>query len=404
MRPFFGFEFPMPGPRRQEGTGSGFIVTPDGYIITNHHVVGDAQKITVTLHDGRKLLARRIGTDPETDIALIKIDGSGLATAVLGNSDTIEQGDWVLALGSPFGLQQTLTAGIVSATARELRNSTFERFIQTDAAINPGNSGGPLVSLRGEVIGINTAIYSRSGMGNEGVGFAIPSNMARKIYGELAKSGKVVRGYLGVFVKELTEADAAALGLRAKAGVLVSDVTDQNSPAAKAGIRSGDVVTAIDGKSVNTALDLTNAVADTPVGKTVRIDLLRDGARQTVNATLAERPARETARAESAEPDSEEAVPQTSRLGVSVQSVTPETAERYSLKIRSGAVIVGVTPAGPASSAGLRRGDVVHRVGRILIRSAADLAEAEKSLKSGEDVSVQVERGGQLSFLTLSLD
>ena len=404
LRNFPGFEMPQ-GPRTQRATGSGFIVTPDGYIITNHHVGGQADKIEVTLSDGRKLKAKKMGTDPETDLALLKIDATGLPTATLGDSDLIEQGDWVLALGSPFGLQQTLTAGIVSATGRELPGSPFDRFIQTDASINPGNSGGPLVNLRGEVIGVNTAIMTSSGMrGNEGIGFAIPSNMARKIYGELSKNGKVVRGYLGVFVGELTEAHARALKLEAKSGVLVSDVTKSDSPAAKAGIKSGDVITAIDGRPVKSAMELTSAVADMPVGKTVKVDFIRDGTKQSANVTLDERPSQDSVRGEPEErdDDGEEAKP--TRLGLSVQNVTPEVSERLHLKISSGALIVAVRPGSPAAESGLLRGDVIHRIDQTLVKGPADLIEAEKSLKSGEDVAIQIERQGKLIFLTLSID
>jgi serine protease Do len=257
---FPGFEGPGDGgPTKQQASGSGFIVKDDGYIITNNHVVGKADKIDVYLADGRKFRAQRVGSDQETDLAVIKIDASSLPTAVLGDSDSIEQGDWVLAMGSPFGLQQTITAGIISATGRQLVGnrdsgvSQLDRYIQTDASINPGNSGGPLVNMSGEVVGINTLIYSPnngiaglgSGGGNVGIGFAIPSNQAREIYGKLIKDGKVTRGYLGVFVQDLDEASAKALGVNQHAGALIRDITDPNSPAAKAGLKSGDVITAM---------------------------------------------------------------------------------------------------------------------------------------------------------------
>jgi serine protease Do len=408
FRNFPGFETPQ-GPRTQRATGSGFIVTPDGYLITNHHVGGQADKIEVTLSDGRKFRAKRVGTDPETDLALLKIDATGLPTATLGDSDVIEQGDWVLALGSPFGLQQTLTAGIVSATGRELPGSPFDRFIQTDASINPGNSGGPLVNLRGEVIGVNTAILtSRPGFvgggGNEGIGFAIPSNMARKIYGELAKNGKVVRGYLGVYPTELDEAQARGLKLEARSGVLVHDVTKGESPAARAGIRSGDVITAVDGKPVRTPVELTNAIADMPVGKTIKVDFIRDGRLLRLEVTLGERPAPDSVQGDPDDRDDDEQPVKPTRLGVSVQNVTPDVADRLQLKIASGALIASVRPNSPASQAGLLRGDVIHRIDQTVVRSPADLIEAEKSLKSGEDVAIQIERRGRLLFLTLSID
>jgi serine protease Do len=400
---FPGFEFG--GPRRQHGTGSGVIVSPDGYVLTNNHVVGDANKIEVTMSDGRRLKGTRVGVDPETDLAVIRIDASGLPTAALGDSDLMEQGDWVVALGSPFGLQQTLTAGIVSATGRELpQGSPFDRYLQTDASINPGNSGGPLVNLRGEVVGINTLIFTRSG-GNDGIGFAIPSNLARKVYSELIKTGKVTRGFLGVTITELDEARARAFGVEREAGVLVSDLTGPDAPAAKAGLRSGDVITTFNGKRVRTASELTNAVADTPVGQTATVDFIRNGEQRSVKVTIAERPLEETARLFSPR-GGEEGVgeSQTSRLGVTVQTVDAEVAKRLKLKTTDGAVITAVQPGSAAAEAGLRRSDVIHRIDRTIVKTADDLVQAAGSLKSGDEVAIQVERNGQLTFVTLTLD
>jgi serine protease Do len=406
------------GSTKQQASGSGFIVKDDGYIITNYHVVGKADKIEVTLADGRKFRAKPVGTDPETDLAVIKIDASGLPTAVLGDSDSIEQGDWVLAIGSPFGLQQTLTAGIISATSRQLPGSResgvsqLDRYIQTDASINPGNSGGPLVNMSGEVVGINTLIYSPSGGfgafgqgGNVGIGFAIPSNQARQIYGQLIKSGKVTRGYLGVFVKDLDQATARDLGVEPGGGALISDITDPDSPAAKAGLRSGDVVTAIDGTAVKGASELTEAVVTLAVGHSARIDYIRSGQHLSTSVVLAERPLTTTARTQTPEPNNDEPdMLQSSKLGVSVQSVTSEVASQLKLKIQSGALVVSADRNGPAGQAGISRGDVIHRVGSIEIKSANDLAQASKSLRSGGDVSIQLERGGTLQFVTVSID
>jgi serine protease Do len=400
-----GFGFPEEGvPKKVSGAGSGVIVTPDGYILTNNHVVSIAKQIEVTLADGRKFKASRIGTDPETDLAVIKIDAAGLPIAVLGDSDKVEQGDWVLALGSPFGLQQTLTAGIVSATGRDIPGSQFSRFIQTDASINPGNSGGPLVNMRGEVIGINTLIYSQTG-GNIGIGFAIPSNLAREIYGKLVTSGKVTRGYLGVFVKELGAAEAHMFGVEPQSGVLVQQVTDPDSPAAKAGLMSGDIITAVDGKLVKTPQELTSIVADMPVGKTVRVDFIRDGKPQSVNVTLAERPTTMQARAVAPDEDGGgEDYARSSRLGVSVQTVTPELAKRMRLQIPSGALVQTVEPASPAADAGIKHGDVIHRVDRTLVKTAKDLVQAVKSLNSGQEFALQVERNGRIFFVTVTFD
>ncbi len=398
--PFFpGFGFPDDGSYgKQRGTGSGAIVTPDGYIITNNHVVGRADKIEVTLADGRKFRGERIGTDPETDLAVIKISASGLPTTVLGDSDSVEQGDWVLAIGSPFGLQQTITAGIISATGRDIPTaSQFNRYLQTDASINPGNSGGPLVNMRGEVIGINTLIYSNSG-GNEGVGFAIPSNLARKVYGELIQSGKITRGYLGVRIRDMDPATADAMSLEAGAGVLVGEVT-ADSPAARGGLRNGDVITAIDGTHVKTAAELTAKVSSTAVGKSVRVDYIRDGKQGSTTVVLAERPPID--KEASAEPSGGEA--RASRLGLSVQTVTPAMAKQLNLEIESGAIVVRIKPGSSAAEV-LNSGDVIHQVGRDKIENAEDLVRVSESLRSGQEVAVRIERSGRLVWVTVSVD
>src|SRR5215831_7844140 len=254
------------GPQVQRGTGSGVIISPDGYILTNNHVAGDADEIKVKLGDGREFRATRVGTDSETDLAVIKINANDLPFAKLGNSEAVQQGEWVIALGSPFGLQQTMTAGIISAVGRNLGRGNFDNYIQTDASINPGNSGGPLVNMTGEVIGINTLIFSESGT-SAGVGFSIPSNLANKVYGSLVKYGKVTRGYLGVYLKPVDAAYAKMIGYSKKGGVLVSDVPDSSTPAARAGLQSGDVIVEFDGMPVASPRQLTDLVAEEPVGK-----------------------------------------------------------------------------------------------------------------------------------------
>ena len=405
---FPGFPFGGGGGKsKRAAEGSGVIVTTDGYILTNNHVVENADKIDVTLADGSKFKGTRVGTDPETDLALVKIDTSGLPTAVLGNSDELEQGDWVLAIGSPFGLQQTLTAGIVSAKGRNIANaSQFDRYIQTDASINPGNSGGPLVNMQGEVIGINTLIFSQTGS-NVGIGFAIPSNLVRQVYGDLAKHGKVTRAYLGVLIKDLDAPTASGLKVDPKAGVLVTELSDPNSPAAKAGIQSGDVITAVDGKHVQTASELTDTVAGKPVGSSTRIDFIRDGKDQSTTVTLAERPTNRQARGTAPDEGDEGGGGDTqssSKLGLTVQTVTPDTARRLGLKSNSGAVVVSVQQGGAASDAGIRPGDVIHRIHQTVVRSADDLSQASKSLSSGEEVLVQIERQGQMTFVTVTIE
>jgi len=386
----------QPQPRR--GTGSGVIISPDGYILTNNHVAGDAEEIKVKLADGRELKARLIGGDPETDLALIKVDGQNFATAKLGDSTKLEQGEWVIALGSPFGLEQTMTAGIVSATSRDLRSGPYDSYIQTDASINPGNSGGPLVNMQGEVIGINTMIFSRSG-GSEGIGFAVPSSLASKVYSQLARDGKVRRGYLGVTLQALTPAIAQSVGYEGVEGALVGDLADSSGPAAVAGLRSGDVITEFDGKRVTSPKQLTEAVADTPVGKAATVKFVRDGRVQTATIKLAERPGRDrVASRESGEDDRG-----AGKLGVTVATVTAEAARELKLKVSNGALIEGVQPGSPAAEAGLQRGDVIHRVNRTAVTTADELIGAVGTLKAGQEVVLQIERGGQLNFISVTL-
>jgi serine protease Do len=270
-------------PYARRGTGSGVIVTPDGYILTNNHVAGPASEIRVRLYDGREFKARRIGVDAETDLALVKIDAQNLPYATLGDSSKLEQGEWVIALGSPFGLDQTMTAGIVSATGRQF-GGTYDNYIQTDASINPGNSGGPLISMNGEVIGINTMIYSRSG-GSEGIGFSVPSNTAKKVKEQLLRSGRVSRGYLGVSLQDSQTAGG---------GALVADVSN-GGPASRAGLRNGDRIVEFDGKPVKSTKQLTELIADTPAGTAVKLKFERDGREQSASITPAERPGRRVA-------------------------------------------------------------------------------------------------------------
>jgi len=406
---FFGL--PGPGtPRRREGAGSGFIVTEDGYILTNNHVVGNANKINVTLADGRKLPAQFVNSDPETDIAVIKINATGLPIAILGDSEELQQGDWVLALGSPFGLQQTLTAGIVSATGRELRESQYNHYIQTDASINPGNSGGPLVNMQGEVVGINTLILTGGPLsqGNIGIGFAIASNSARDIFKKLVRGGNVTRGYLGVSVTDLDEAKAHAVGLEAHSGVFVAEVPDAKSPAGNAGIQPKDVITAFNGKSVKAARELTDTVADTPVGQTARVDFIRDGKPQSVTVQLAERPRNLVARTipqDGGDDEDQGGANQQGRLGIQGRTITPEMIEQMKLKLKnpSGVLVAAVQRGSAASDAGVIHGDVIHRFDQSDVRSIEELGQAVKSVKPG-DYLLEVERGGRTIFLTVTIE
>jgi serine protease Do len=405
----FGFQLPDPNggqavPQRQ--SGSGVIVNPNGYIVTNNHVVGNATKIEVKLSDGRTRPGKVIGTDPSTDLAVIKIEESGLPSASLGDSEALEQGDWVVAVGSPFGLEQTITAGIVSATGRRLSSaSPYDAFIQTDASINPGNSGGPLVNLSGQVVGINTLIFTRSG-GSQGIGFSIPSSMVKKVYEQLVAKGKVTRGYLGVNIRDVDPAIADSLGLPGETkGAVISDVAGESSPAAKAGLKSGDVIVAVNGMPIASAQELTSAVADLAPNAPVQVKYFRDGAEKTTTVTLGERPANAGLSDEEGEDDSEGgAAEKSDKLGAAFETVTPDVAQQLRLKVASGAVVTAVDPGGAAASAGINRGDVIHRVGRTPITSRQDLVRALEGVQSGSQVAIQLERRGQLFIISLPID
>ena len=410
---FFGLPLPK-GPQQREGAGSGFVATEDGYILTNNHVIRNASKIDVTLADGRKFKAEVVGRDPATDIAVIHINTSGLPLARLGNSDDVQQGDWVLALGSPFGLQQTITAGIISATGRELGASQYNKYLQTDAPINPGNSGGPLVNMQGEVIGINTLIYTGGQSflgqgGNIGIGFAIASNAVRDVFGKLVTSGKVSRGYLGVQVVPLDEARAHAAGLEPGSGVFVSGVPDPNSPAGKAGIRAGDVITAFNGQKVKAPRELTDLVAATTVGSKARVELLRDGQPMSATVELVERPEDLPARQANPPDDNGDDDNQPpggqplGRLGLYAQTVTPDVATRLKLQTQSGAFVVQVAPGSAAARAGIVHGDVIHRVDRAEVTSAEELAKALSDLKPGQ-YQLEVERKGRMVYPIVTLE
>jgi serine protease Do len=389
-------------PRRQKGTGSGVVISSDGYILTNNHVAGDAEQINVKLSDGREFKARLVGKDNETDLAVVKIDAQNLSFAKLGNSDSLEQGEWVVAIGSPFGLQQTMTAGIVSATGRDLGGNAgqFTNYIQTDASINPGNSGGPLVNMQGEVVGINTLIFSQTGT-SAGVGFAIPSNLATKVYAQLIKSGKVTRGYLGVFLQPVSPSLARTVGYSGTDGAVVGDLTKVDSPAAQAGLRSGDVIVEFDGKRVTSPKQLTEIVADTPVGKSSVVKFVRDGKVETATISLGERPPKQ---GEDDQADQGEPEEQGGKLGASVSNVTPELARQLKLKVLTGVVVQNVQSDSPAADAGLQRGDVIHRVNRVPVTNRQDFFRAMSSLKGEKEFTLQVERDGQLRFVAVTLE
>jgi serine protease Do len=374
FRQFFGDQLGpqgKPTPQREQSLGSGVIVTSDGTILTNNHVIDGASDIKVYLSDKRQYTAKLIGSDPLTDIAVLKIDASGLATLPLGDSSKLQVGDVVLAIGEPFGLGGSATMGIVSATGRGgLGIENYEDFIQTDAAINPGNSGGAMIDLHGSLIGINTAILAGNGGGNQGIGFAIPINMARKVMDQIASHGKVVRGYMGVHIQDLTPDLAKQFGLSQASGVLISDV-EPGKPADRAGIRKGDVILALNGETVDSANPLRLAISQTSPGFTIKLTIWRDGKTQDINVALAELP--ETAEKAGA---AEEGTSSTLE-GVNVENLTPDIAEELQLPAGThGVAVTSVDASSPAAAAGLDRGMVILEVNHKNVTSVEQFKQA----------------------------
>ncbi len=396
LKKFFeGFEnqpFYTPESPRQHGFGSGFIIDPQGVIVTNHHVVDGADEVLVELRDGRKFTSKDIKSDPKTDLAIIRVETKeALPYLKFGDSSKMEIGDRVLAVGAPFGLTGTVTQGIISAKGRNLHLNMYEDFMQTDAAINPGNSGGPLVNLSGEVIGVNSAIQSRSG-GWQGVGLAIASNMARDVTSQLLKDGAVHRGYLGVSIKDLNPEVASRLGLDNQKGVLVAKV-QEGSPAAKAGLKDGDVITGLAGKPVTNGHDLQSVVASLPLNQPVSLTLMRDGERKELSVTVAEQPSdfglsRELSRQE---PKAENQSNELDNLGVEVAELTPELAKKLGYKEgTNGVVITQVQPDSPAAEAGLHRGMLLVKVDKKRVKDIAAVREALAKATSDKGVLFQV--------------
>jgi serine protease Do len=413
MEEFFNFPFPFgpQGPREfrgpraphdgpephGSGQGSGVIVTPDGYVLTNNHVVDSAKELAVTLPDKREFKGKIVGTDPKTDLAVVKIDGKDLPYVSWGDSSKLRVGDYVLAVGNPFGLNSTVTLGIVSALGRGRMGITqYEDFIQTDAAINPGNSGGALINTKGELVGINTAIFSRSG-GNEGVGFAVPTSLGRTVFDSLVKTGKVVRGWLGVGIQDVTQDLAKSFKLKESRGALVSDVKE-GSPADQGGLKPGDVIVSYQGSPVADGVSLQRLVARTPVGTKASITVIRDGREQELAITVGE--LSDTTRIARADGGTGEPA----LAGVAVQELDRETVRELGLTGKvHGVVVVGVEPDSGAERAGLQPGDVIREINRQPVESVKDFEKLASDVKKGERVLMLINRRGATLFLSVKV-
>lgn len=384
-------EAPRDRPPNTPGSGSGVIIDPEGHIVTNNHVVGDASEVEVRLSDKTKFVAQVVGKDPDTDLAVLKVSSDRpLPYVDFGDSSLVRVGQWVMAVGNPFGLDRTVTLGVVSGIGRENMNlSRYENFIQTDASINPGNSGGPLFNVRGEVIGINTAIINFA----QGIGFAIPSNMAKQVIQQLLTRGKVVRGWLGVGIQPLTAELATKFGVKEGEGVLVNEVFE-NDPAARGGIKPGDIITKIDGKPVDTPNSLSRLIASLAPGDVAQVEVMRDGKLQVLSVALSER--RETATVASV-PQSKQEL----KLGLDVQDLTADLAEKFKLKESGGVLITKVEPGSAAQVEGLREGDLIKEVNRREVASVREFTEAVGRVKRGETVLLRVLRENRAFYVVL---
>lgn len=392
--------FQSPPERRVMGQGSGFVFKIDkgmlsdtSYILTNNHVVEDADKIRVTFQDGREFDAKVTGADPKSDIAILEIEGSEHPALSLGNSSNLEVGEWVVAVGNPFGLSHTLTVGVVSAKGRSgLGINDYEDFIQTDAAINPGNSGGPLLNLDGEVVGINTAIFSRSG-GYMGVGFAIPVNLAKNIAAQLIDSGEVTRGYLGIVIQNMTPELADSFDIDEKKGILVAQVSE-DSPAEKAGLKVGDLIVQYKGEKVTEVADFRNRVALTSPGSRANLTVIRDGKRKVINVKIGNLEDGQVVASTSTETADE--------LGLTVQTLTPDLARQFNAKPGRGVVVTEVLPNSVAGMSGLRPGTVILQVNQMDVNSTADFQQAVAKSSSDKRVLLLVSDGGMSRYVVLS--
>lgn len=398
FREFFEHGIPeVPGQDQQreaQSLGSGFIISADGYVLTNNHVVADADEIIVRLPDRSELEATLVGADPRTDVALLKIEATGLPTVRLGTSSELKVGEWVLAIGSPFGFDHTVTAGIVSATGRNLPNESYVPFIQTDVAINPGNSGGPLFNLQGEVIGINSQIFTRSG-GFMGLSFAIPIDVAMDVSDQLRTDGKVSRGWLGVVIQEVNRDLAESFGLERPAGALVAQVMD-GGPAAQGGLRVGDVILSVNDSVIDMSADLPHLIGTIKPNTKAKLGIVRDGDRETLTVTIGALPEE----GEELAATGDRAEKSSNRLGVKVSELTAE--QKRSLDLPGGVVITEVS-SGPAAMIGLRPGDVITHLNNQAIDSASSFGRVAEQLPKNRSVSMRVLRQGRASFITFKL-
>jgi serine protease Do len=395
FRQFFGQgdgRFNVPKDRREKALGSGVVVSPEGYILTNNHVVDGATDVRVTLGDKRELEAKVIGTDPKTDIAVLKIDAANLKPITIGDSSKVEVGDTALAIGDPFGVGQTVTKGIISATGRgNLGIEAYEDFLQTDAPINPGNSGGALINDRGELVGINTAIISHGSGGSQGIGFAVPVNLAHQVMDQILKNGKVVRAYMGILPQDMTADMAKAFGQKEARGVVVGDVS-ASSPAQEGGVQRGDIILEVNGKPVETSNQLRNSISMMPPGTTVNLKLLRDGNEKNLSFKLREMPT-ETAKLESDGEGSTKALE-----GVEVTNLTPEAAQELGLPASAkGVIVAGIDPASKIAESGLQKGDLIQEVNHQPVKNVSEFQSAVK--KGGSDPLLLVNRQGRTLFI-----
>lgn len=376
---------------KQRSLGSGFIIDKEGYIVTNNHVVENADKIEVLLKDEKKFDAKIVGRDVNTDLALIKIEsGRNLPVLKFGDSDAIKVGQWVVAIGNPFGLEHTITAGIISAKGRVIGSGPYDDFLQTDASINPGNSGGPLINMKGEVVGINTAIIA----GGQGIGFAIPVNLAKGIIDQLKNSGEVTRGWLGVGIQDISDEVAEYYGIEEKIGVLVTEVFP-GDPADKAGIKTKDIILSVNGKKVSTARELTGVIADTGVGDAVRIKVLRNGTTKTFKVKIAKREDAKVSDRRTPKEHKDE-------LGIRVTELTPELARRFNIKETEGVIVAGVEPGSKAAESGLSVHDIIKEVNHRNITTVNDLNKAISKTKDGETINMFIWRMNR-GFLVIKI-